>query len=134
MVEALGRCVSLGLERLSSVPRSRPEVVRDALQSLAKERQVFFGVGGTCTLGILRLLARWAAEIGGLKVSEEDLLAEGLVRRCQRMGAAVEEAETAGDRCSVGTPKDRPEQASPCTETTALRASRLDPMATLRAD
>ena len=114
--EALGRCISLGLERLSSVP-SRPEDVRDALQSFAKDRQVFFCVGGTCTLGILRLLARWAAEIGGLKVPEEDLLDEVWSVGAGEWEQLVEEAETAGDGCS-GTPKDRPEQASPYTETT----------------
>ena len=135
--EALGRCVSLGLERLSSVPRSRPEDVGDALQSLAKERQVFFGVGGACTLGILRLLARWAVEIGGLKVSEEDLLDEVWSVGAGEWEQLVEEAETAGDSCSAGTPKDWPEQASPCTETTERMPKtdvRFDPMLLRRVD
>ena len=67
---------------------------------------------------LLRLLARWAAEIGGLKVPEEDLLDEVWSVGAGEWEQLVEEAETAGDGCSVGTPQDRPERASPCTETT----------------
>src|SRR5437899_726380 len=74
--ETLARCVVAGLEALHRAQGARLEGGEGASQSLARQRLAFFAVSGPTTLGILRLLARWATEIGGLKTSEDDLLEE----------------------------------------------------------
>jgi metal-responsive CopG/Arc/MetJ family transcriptional regulator len=88
------RCLETGLEGLPSAHEIAPGQIERTLEHLSESRQVFFGINGPFTMGILRLLARWAVEIGGLKgVSEEEFLEEAWFAGAGEWEQAVEESE-----------------------------------------
>jgi hypothetical protein len=88
------RCLANGLDALPSAHEIPPEGIEETLRRLSESRHVFFGINGPFTMGILRLLARWAVEIGGLKgVSEEELLEEVWSAGAGEWEQAVEESE-----------------------------------------
>jgi hypothetical protein len=90
----VARCLESGLEGLHSDHEIAPERIEGTLRHLSESRHVFFGMNGPFTMGILRLLARWAVEIGGLKgVSEEELLEELWSVGADEWEQAVEESE-----------------------------------------
>ena len=74
--EALSALLYLGLE---FAERQRTGI-RDDMEDLQRElrdlRQMV-DVLGPAALGTQRILAHWAAQTGGLRVSEDELLAEG---------------------------------------------------------
>jgi hypothetical protein len=87
-------CLERGLEGLPLAREIAPEGIEGTLRRLSESRQVFFGINGPFTMGILRLLARWAVEIGGLKgVSEDELLEEAWFAGAGEWEQAVEESE-----------------------------------------
>jgi metal-responsive CopG/Arc/MetJ family transcriptional regulator len=92
--EVVTRFLESGLQGLPSAREIAPERIEGTLRQLSDSRHVFFGINGPFTMGILRLLARWALEIGGLKgVSEEELLEEVWFAGAGEWEQAVEESE-----------------------------------------
>jgi metal-responsive CopG/Arc/MetJ family transcriptional regulator len=90
----VARCLESGLEALPSRHAVAPGGIEECLRRLSETRHVFFGINGPLTMGILRLLARWAAEIGGLKgVPEEELLEEVWSVGAGEWEQAAEESE-----------------------------------------
>jgi hypothetical protein len=72
---AAGHFLSIGREAIherDGVPGSRADELLDAVDGLRGALDIL----GPPTFGMLRLLARWVAQSGGVKVSEDELLAE----------------------------------------------------------
>ena len=115
--ETLARCVVAGLEALHRAQGARLEGGEGASENLARQRLAFFTVSGPTTLGILRLLARWATEIGGLKTSEDDLLEEVWSVGAAEWAQVVEEAEPAGGDRSAGASPDPGRNGLPARKT-----------------
>ncbi len=115
--ETLARCVVAGLEALHRAQGARLDGGEGASQNLARQRLAFFAVSGPTTLGILRLLARWATEIGGLKTSEDDLLDEVWSVGAAEWAQLVEEAEPAGGDRSAGASPDLGRNGLPARKT-----------------
>jgi hypothetical protein len=87
-------CIESGLDGLRYSDGIAPGGIERSLRSLSETRHVFFGISGPFMMGILRLLARWAAEIGGLKgVSEDEFLEEVWSVGAGEWEQAVEESE-----------------------------------------
>jgi hypothetical protein len=74
--EALSSLVYLGLEFAERQRTGLREDLEDIQRELADVKQML-DVLGPSALGVLRILAHWAAQTGGLRVSEDELLAEG---------------------------------------------------------
>jgi len=106
-----------GLEALRRPSGSRLGGAEGASQDLARQRLAFFAVSGPTTLGILRLLARWATEIGGLKTSEDDLLEEVWSVGAAEWEQVVEDAEPAENDRSAGTSSHRVRNGLPVGKT-----------------
>ena len=73
--EAAGEWLLLAQESIrerGGIPATRVDDVLDALAGVRTVVELL----GPAHLGTLRLLAHWAAQAGGLKVSEDELLAE----------------------------------------------------------
>jgi Ribbon-helix-helix protein, copG family len=73
--DAIRELLGLGLETIrgrDGVPGGRVEEVLGAIESVRLAVELL----GPSTLGTQRLLAHWAARDGGVKVSEDELLAE----------------------------------------------------------
>jgi len=90
--DAMRECLALGLETIRSrdgVPGGRVEELRGAIEAV----RVLVELLGPPTLGTQRLLAHWASRDGGVKVSEEDLLAEVRLVGAGEWEQAVVEAE-----------------------------------------
>lgn len=73
--DAIRDCLAIGLETIAEragIPAGRAEELLQALDGLRTAVDIL----GPPTFGILRLLAHWSTQGGGLKVSEDELLAE----------------------------------------------------------
>jgi hypothetical protein len=109
----LARWIEAGLEALLLSRHVVSPGIEEALRSLSKTRDVFFGINGPFTLGILRLLARWAAEIGRLRgVGEDELLEEVWTVGAGEWEQVVEESEADfPDRSGLARKERLPVQA-----------------------
>lgn len=76
VVEALPALLYLGLEFAERQRTGLKEDIEDVQRDLADVRQML-DVLGPASLGVQRILAHWAAQTGGLRVTEDELLAEG---------------------------------------------------------
>jgi hypothetical protein len=74
--EALSALLYLGLEFAERQRTGLKEDIEDVQRELRDLKQMV-DVLGPAALGTQRILAHWAAQTGGLRVSEDELLAEG---------------------------------------------------------
>ena len=74
--EALSALLYLGLEFAERQRTGLKEDIEDLQRDLQDIKQMV-DVLGPAALGTQRILAHWAAQTGGLRVSEDELLAEG---------------------------------------------------------
>jgi len=74
--EAISALLYLGLEFAERQRAGLKEDIEDLQRELRDVRQMV-DVLGPAALGTQRILAHWAAQTGGLRVSEDELLAEG---------------------------------------------------------
>jgi hypothetical protein len=74
--EALSGLLYLGLEFAERQRTGLKEDIEDLQRDLQDIKQMV-DVMGPAALGTQRILAHWAAQTGGLRVSEDELLAEG---------------------------------------------------------
>src|SRR5688500_10589464 len=74
--EALSASLYLGLEFAERQRTGLKEDIED-LQREVRDLRQMVDVMGPAALGTQRILAHWAAQTGGLRVSEDELLAEG---------------------------------------------------------
>jgi hypothetical protein len=90
--EAIRECLAIGMDTIrgrDGVPGGRIEELLGAIESV----RVAVELLGPPTLGTQRLLAHWAARDGGVKVSEDELLAEVRAVGADEWDQAVAEAE-----------------------------------------
>src|SRR5260370_42608892 len=84
--EALSALLYLGLEFAERQRTGLREDIED-LQREVRDLRQMIDVLGAGALGTQRILCHWAAQTGGLRVSEDALLPEGrLVREAERQG------------------------------------------------
>jgi hypothetical protein len=76
VAEALPALLYLGLEFAERQRTGLKEDIEDVQRELADVKQML-DVLGPASLGVQRILAHWAAQTGGLRVTEDELLAEG---------------------------------------------------------
>jgi len=74
--EALSALLYLGLEFAERQRTGLKEDLEDLQRDLQDIKQML-DVVGPAALGTQRILAHWAAQTGGLRVSEDELVAEG---------------------------------------------------------
>ena len=74
--EALSALLYLGLEFAERQRTGLKEDIEDLQRELRDLKQML-DVMGPAALGTQRILAHWAAQTGGLRVSEDELVAEG---------------------------------------------------------
>jgi hypothetical protein len=74
--EAISALLYLGLEFAERQRAGLKEDIEDLQRELRDVRQMV-DVLGPAALGTQRILSHWAAQTGGLRVSEDELLAEG---------------------------------------------------------
>jgi hypothetical protein len=89
---AIRDCLGIGMETIRSregVPAGRVEELLGALEGV----RLTLDLMGPPTFGMLRLLAHWAARDGGVKVNEDELLAELRVTGADEWEQAVADAE-----------------------------------------
>jgi len=101
--DAIRACLGIGMETIRSregVPAGRVEELLGALEGV----RLTLDLMGPPTFGMLRLLAHWAARDGGVKVNEDELLAELRVTGADEWEQAVADAE----RDLAETSKSRP--------------------------
>ena len=101
--DAIRDCLGIGMETIRSregVPSGRVEELLGALEGV----RLTLDLMGPPTFGMLRLLAHWAARDGGVKVNEDELLAELRVTGADEWEQAVADAE----RDLAETLKSRP--------------------------
>ena len=92
--DAIRECLAVGMETIrgrEGVPGGRIEEVLGAIESV----RVVVELLGPPTLGTQRLLAHWATRDGGVKVNEDELLAELRAVGADEWEQAVSEAERA---------------------------------------
>jgi len=90
--DAIRECLAVGIETIrgrEGVPGGRVEEVLGAIESI----RLALDILGPPTFGTQRLLAHWAARDGGLKINEDELLAEVRAVGADEWEQAVTEAE-----------------------------------------
>ena len=90
--DAIRECLAVGMETIrgrEGVPGGRIEEVLGAIESV----RVAVELLGPPTLGTQRLLAHWATRDGGVKVREDELLAELRSVGADEWEQAISEAE-----------------------------------------
>jgi hypothetical protein len=90
--DAIRDCLGIGMETIrgrEGVPSGRVEELLGALEGV----RLTLDLMGPPTFGMLRLLAHWAARDGGVKVNEDELLAELRVTGADEWEQAVADAE-----------------------------------------
>jgi len=90
--EAIRECLAVGMEAIrhrEGVPGGRVEELLGAIEGV----RVLVELLGPPTLGTQRLLAHWASRDGGVKVSEDELLAEVRLVSADEWEQALVEAE-----------------------------------------
>ena len=103
--DAIRECLAVGMETIhgrDGVPGGRVEELLGAIESVRMAVELL----GPPTLGTQRLLAHWAARDGGVKVSEDELLAEVRAVGADEWDQAVAEAE----RDLKGTSNEGPQE------------------------
>ena len=103
--DAIRDCLGIGMETIRSregVPAGRVEELLGALEGV----RLTLDLMGPPTFGILRLLAHWAARDGGVKVNEDELLAELRVTGADEWEQAVADAERDLAEQSKSRPQD----------------------------
>ena len=101
--DAIRDCLGIGMETIrgrEGVPAGRVDELLGALEGV----RLTLDLMGPPTFGMLRLLAHWAARDGGVKVNEDELLAELRVTGADEWEQAVADAE----RDLAETSKSRP--------------------------
>jgi len=99
---AAGHFLSIGRETIherDGVPGSRADELLEAVDGL----RAALDIVGPPTFGVLRLLAHWVAQSGGVKVSEDELLAELRAVGADEWEQAVAEAERDLQEAAVGS-------------------------------
>jgi hypothetical protein len=89
---AAGQFLEIAREALrgrEGVPAGKAEEILEALEGV----RMVIELVGPPTFGLMRLLAHWATQSGGLKVSEDELLAELRTVAGDEWEQAVSEAE-----------------------------------------
>jgi hypothetical protein len=89
---AAGQFLEIGRETLRSRDRVAPGKAEEILEALEGVRTVVELLGPP-SFGLIRLLAHWATQSGGLKVSEDELLAELRTVAGDEWEQALSEAE-----------------------------------------
>src|SRR6266851_8782853 len=74
--EAISALLYLGLEFAERQRSGLKEDLEDLQRELSDVKHML-DVLGPASLGVQRILAHWAAQTGGLRVAEDELLAEG---------------------------------------------------------
>jgi hypothetical protein len=90
--DAIRECLAVGMETIrgrEGVPGGRVEELLGAIDGV----RVAIELLGPPTLGTQRLLAHWAARDGGMKVNEDELLAEVRAVGADEWEQAIAEAE-----------------------------------------
>jgi antitoxin component of RelBE/YafQ-DinJ toxin-antitoxin module len=90
--DAIRDCLAIGLETIAErggIPAGRAEHLLEALDGLRTAMDIL----GPPTFGLLRLLAHWATQGGGVKVNEDELLAEVRAVGGDEWEQAIAEAE-----------------------------------------
>lgn len=90
--DAIRDCLAIGLETVAErggIPTGRAEQLLEALDGLRTAMDIL----GPPTFGMLRLLAHWATQGGGVKVNEDELLAELRAVGGDEWEQAIAEAE-----------------------------------------
>ncbi len=98
--------LSIGRESIQErdgVPGSRADELLEAVDGLRAALDIL----GPPTFGMLRLLAHWVAQSGGVKVSEDELLAELRAVGADEWEQAVAEAERDLQQTAAGSEKGR---------------------------
>ena len=99
---AAGHFLSIGREAIherDGVPGSRADELLEAVDGLRAALDIL----GPPTFAMLRLLAHWVAQSGGVKVSEDELLAELRAVGADEWEQAVVEAERDLQEPAVGS-------------------------------
>jgi len=103
--DAIRDCLGIGMETIrgrEGVPAGRVEELLGALEGVRLTLELM----GPPTFGMLRLLAHWAARDGGVKVNEDELLAELRVTGADEWEQAVADAERDLAETSKAPPLD----------------------------
>jgi hypothetical protein len=90
--DAIRDCLAIGLETVAErggIPTGRAEQLLEALDGLRAAMDIL----GPPTFGMLRLLAHWSTHGGGVKVNEDELLAELRAVGGDEWEQAIAEAE-----------------------------------------
>ena len=90
--DAIRDCLAIGLETVAErggIPAGRAEQLLEAIDGLRAAVDIL----GPPTFGMLRLLAHWATHGGGVKVNEDELLAEFRAVGGDEWEQAIAEAE-----------------------------------------
>ena len=90
--DAMRDCLAIGLETIAEragIPAGRAEQLLEALDGLRSAVDIL----GPPTFGMLRLLAHWSTHGGGVKVNEDELLAELRAVGGDEWEQAIAEAE-----------------------------------------
>jgi hypothetical protein len=90
--DAIRECLAAGLEAITergAIPGSRAEELLQAVDGVRTAADIL----GPPAFGMLRLLAHWAVQSGGLKVNEDELLAEVRLVGADEWEQAVTDAE-----------------------------------------
>jgi hypothetical protein len=101
--DAIRECLAVGMETIrgrEGVPGGRIEEVLGAIESV----RVAVELLGPPTLGTQRLLAHWATRDGGVKVNEDELLAELRAVGADEWEQAIAEAERGLPEPSTSSP------------------------------
>jgi len=90
--DAIRECLAAGMEAITErggIPGSRAEELLQAIDGVRTAADIL----GPPAFGMLRLLAHWAVQTGGLKVNEDELLAEVRLVGADEWEQAVTDAE-----------------------------------------
>jgi hypothetical protein len=105
--DAIRECLAVGMETIrgrEGVPGGRVDELLGALEGL----RVAIELLGPPTLGTQRLLAHWASRDGGVKVNEDELLAEVRAVGADEWEQAIAEAERGLPEVSTLGPEQEP--------------------------
>ena len=105
--DAIRECLAVGMETIrgrEGVPGGRVEELLGAIEGI----RVAIELLGPPTLGTQRLLAHWAARDGGVRVNEDELLAEVRAVGADEWDQAIAEAERHLPEVSTLGPEQEP--------------------------
>ncbi len=102
--EALSALLYLGLEFAERQRTGLKEDIEDLQRELRDLRQMV-DVLGPAALGTQRILSHWAAQTGGLRVSEDELLAEGRLVAEEEWQGQLAERGLFSPRALAGKPE-----------------------------